>query len=635
MAKLWEDYGKGSFRNHAGVTTGIAANVLSACGIPQETHDDEGGKLQGVDIKRMDAMAAIKASLFERIVDNKLLELIVTPDGKAKIIEIGANAGLPGTVYYTTQSYNYKNEAVSVMVTGGAPLPERKMGGFKELLHSTFHVKYWTADIIQGSCAMKSLKRFVTITYDDPHKASSYDDGIDNLYNITNAFESLAGYVYDIDNGTDDRYVEITYSEKATVPIKVDGLGTLAITDLAAADYTNENPECLRGIGEIAECGEGAVVLEIPSELRYTGSWFNNPIDKFLGVAGVYVVGNRISVGFRPKEEANSMEKPTKDNTGLWIAQPDTTLDIIKLTEGQNYAVAYEGDSVCIQFADRSPLDMQGLFGMGVSVRIPAWADNSTGVYTQTLDILPISETEALNVREIWAAIDVSSPCINIFDPKGDAMTIANSMSIKVAPITIVNKPAPVALNGESIDLSDGVEDHDPTTAQAFSSTQMEEALDRMNGSVGISVNMSSFTNEGDVATFSQNLHDMYDQDKGTSTIYTCGPDCDAEIGDDIGGSIVNSIEYRYNDSSSYTVSVATGPKFSSNFMASVNGGVYQKKSESVTMEGTIVADYGNGGHYSVLLEGLGRREALNSTMEVLRTGDIVTVTVHNNPVES
>jgi hypothetical protein len=634
MAKLWDDYGKGSFRNKVGTTKGIAADVLSVCGIPQAMHDDPGGTLPGVDIKRMDAMSAIKASLFERVVDNKLLELIVDKDGNAVIKEVGADSSKVSDLYYTTQAYAYKNDNVAVMVTGGVPLPERRIGQFTELLSSEFDVMYWAADIVNSACAMQSLKRYVTITYDDPHFTSSYEDGIDNLYEVTDPFETVIGYVYDVDYGTADPYVEITFSNKATVPIRVNGFGTLAITALAAGEYTNEDSECQRGLGSITECGPGAVTVEIPDELRYTDN-FLNPVDKFLGVAGVYVVGYKVAVGYLPTSESESMNTPGESNIKLWVVPEDTTRDIVKLTEGKNYAVAYDGENVCIQFADRSPLDMQGICGAAMEVRIPSWSAKSDA-FTQTVDILPISETEALVVQEIWATIDVASPCINIFDPKGTAMDIAKSMSIKVAPITMLKEPAPVAVNGNSINLDDGMEDHDPTTTQGFSKSEMEDAMDGMNGSVGMNVNMSCFISKGDVASFSENLKALYEGDNGVVTIYLCGPDAEAEIGDSTpDGGVVNGIEYRYNDSASYTVSVTSGPKFASNFVASVGGGTYVKKDESVTLEGVVVADYGNGGHYDVLLEGLGRREALNSTMDVIRVGDIVSVTVHNNPVES
>ena len=634
MPKLWDSYGQGSFRNKVSSTSSVATSVLSACGIPQGTHDDIGGSLPGIDIKRMDATAAIKASLFERVVDNVLLEMAVNRQGEVFFKEVGGTSCTLADLYYTTQSYTYKNEGVSVMVTGGAPLPTRHVGSYTELLSQAFHVKYWTADVVNSACAMESLKRYVTITYDDPHLSSSYKDGIDNLYNVVDPFESILGYVYDVDYGTSDPYVEITYSNKATVPIKVSGLGTLAKVDLAAKDYTNEDADCMRGLGSIVSCGDGAVTLDIPRELRYDGH-FSNAIDKFLGVSGVYVVGYKVAIGFLPKEESASMTAPTTENVGLWVIPEDTTKDIVKLTEGKNYAVAYDGTSVCVQFADRAPLDMQGICGEGVNCLIPSWAASSD-TFSQTMDILPISETEALVVREIWAAIDVASPCINIFDPAGDAMSIATSMSIKIAPVTMKKPPAPVALNGESINLADGMEDHDPTTTQSFSSSAMEQAMDSMSGNVGMSVNMACFTKESDVTSFSGNLKTFYDNDRGTGTIYLCGPGASAEVGDLApDGGIVNSIEYRYNDSSSYTISISSGPKFASNFIASVGGGTYIKKDESITVEGTVVLDYGNGGHYEVSLEGVGRTEALNGTMDVIRTGDIVSVTIHNNPVEA
>lgn len=634
MPRSWESYGKGSFRNKKGSYSGVAAQVLTACGIPQGAHAGSGGgSLSGVDIKRMDAMAAIKASLFESIIGGSLLELIVDHTGVAKIVEVGAGSASLSDVYYTIQSYSFRNNSSAVMVTGGTPLPERSVGGYIELLSTSFNVKYWQADVIMSACAMANLKRFVTITYDDPHRSSNYNDGIDNLYNVTNPFESVVGYAYDVENGTDDPYVEITHSDKATVPIRVSGLGVLAITELAAADYTNEDKDCMRGLGSTVTCGAGAVTLEIPSELRFE-SRVHNSVDKFLGVSSVYVVGYKATMGFLPKTDTDSMSVPSSSNVDVWIIPEDTTLDIVKLDEGKHYAVGYDSSEVCIQFADRAPLDMQGICGEGVEVLIPSWVASNDS-FSQTVDLLPLNESEVIVVTEIWAAIDIDSPCINIFDPKGSAMDIAESMSIRIAPIKLIKNPAPVGYNGSSVDLKDGVADHDPTTTQDFQSSAIENAMDAMNGKVGMSVTMACFTSESEVATFSGNLQNLYDGDSGVSTVFLCGPGSHAEPGDSCGGGIVNSVEYRYNDSASATVSIETGPKFASNFVGSVSGGTYSKAVESVTLMGTVVGDCGNGSHYTVFLEGIGRTEAMSGVIDIIRVGDIVSVSVNNNPVEA
>ena len=632
MAKLWDFYGQGSFRNKVSNNTGIAKAVLDACGIPQGSHKSDGGALSGVDIKRMDALAAIKASLFEELKNGSLYELTTNNTGDAVIITVG-EAGSLSDVYYTMQTYSYFNKAVAVMVTGRTPLPERKIGGYTELLSSMFNVMYWEADVIQSACAMRDFKRFATITYNDPHLSSSYEDGIDNLYDVTDPYESVLGYIFDVDYGNSDPYVEITFSQKSTVPIKLSGIGTLATVPMAAGDYTNESPDCLRGIGVTTECGEGAVTIEVPDSLimddRVTSS-----TSKLIGISGIYVVGYKVSVGYKPKTESDSISAPSVENTGVWIAPEDTTLDIIKLTDGTNYGIGYDGNTICVVFADRSPLDMQGLCGEGVEVNIPAWS-SFADTYTQTVDLLPISETEAIVVKEVWAAVDVNSPSINIFDPNGAAMDIAKGISVRIAPITITQEPAPVALNGNLIRQDDNIVDHDPTTTQNLSSSAMEDALDSMNGKVGMSVTLSSLSSS-EAVSLSNTLYDMYSNDNGVGTTYICGPGCGyVPVGSSVGGGIVNSVEYRYNDKSSYTVAVNTGPMFNSNFVASVDSGTYIKKTEDVTLEGVIVADMGDGVHYQVRIEGLGRREAMNSTMDIIRVGDIVSVKVSNNPVES
>ncbi len=51
-------------------------------------------------------------------------------------------------------------------------------------------------------------------------------------------------------------------------------------------------------------------------------------------------------------------------------------------------------------------------------------------------------------------------------------------------------------------------------------------------------------------------------------------------------------------------------------------------------LRGTVIADLGNHIHYRVRIDGFGEQVAINCQSEVLRVGDKITCTVHNNPVE-
>jgi hypothetical protein len=118
-------------------------------------------------------------------------------------------------------------------------------------------------------------------------------------------------------------------------------------------------------------------------------------------------------------------------------------------------------------------------------------------------------------------------------------------------------------------------------------------------------------------------------------TIYTCGPECNPKLGGygDSDG-VINAIRYNYTDSGSYTVSVTEGPKLVGN-LAQVDGGPSMKMAENFSASGVIIDKAGDNIHFKVRIDGYGERWAVNMTHRILRIGDIIQCTVHNNPVEA
>ncbi len=163
---LWTSYNDGTFTDGIASSSSIAAKVLSSCGISASGFD-VGGALKHVDIKHMDALTAIKASLFESLATSSALYEIAT-DSKGDIVckEIGSGGGGGSTdVYYSVQSSSYSTAVASVMVTGQDPLPERKLRSFTDVLNSNFHKRIWDSSVINSGCTMPGYKQYAIITY--------------------------------------------------------------------------------------------------------------------------------------------------------------------------------------------------------------------------------------------------------------------------------------------------------------------------------------------------------------------------------------------------------------------------------------------------------------------------------------
>jgi hypothetical protein len=99
-------------------------------------------------------------------------------------------------------------------------------------------------------------------------------------------------------------------------------------------------------------------------------------------------------------------------------------------------------------------------------------------------------------------------------------------------------------------------------------------------------------------------------------------------------GGIINQINYSYTDSQSYTISVNEGPKLVGQ-LAQIGTGPYFKAAEDVSRGGIIIEDPGNHINYTVRLDQYGDRPAINCCDQILRTGDRVSCTIHNNAVEA
>ena len=231
--------------------------------------------------------------------------------------------------------------------------------------------------------------------------------------------------------------------------------------------------------------------------------------------------------------------------------------------------------------------------------------------------------------------MDLDTPSISIHDPNGDAYGLASSISYELMPIIVRDEPPPVAFNGELITQSDGIADNDPTSRQSsFTNTAMEQVLTHMDAGGGITLNLS-FLNESECQGLSRTLHDYINSDSGTQTVYTCGPNCNPKLGAPATGGVINSISYQYTDSNSYIVSVTVGSRLvTDSNLAGISGGPYLKKVETVSCRGTVISDLGNHVHFKVRIDGVGEQTAVNCQPEVLRVGDKVTCTLHNNPVE-
>jgi len=640
----------------------VAELVLLNYGI--EFRDLSGGgdgSLDTLDVKRMDAMTLVNLSLIQRgITRGAFVEPIVGNDGIVEFRAIDTYDGNISDVYYEISTAHNTEQVQAVMVTGGRPLPEVRELEWKPVWGEEGATIYHMRDMLDN-CWKKNFSRHATIVFDDPQLTSKYEDGIDNLYEIgrDNPWDRIVGYARFINPGVNaTKDTTVIYNKTAIVPIQVgtsDGSGKdggpfmgqlQPLPNLTGEEILSG--DCWAGQGIDANADNG-VEIEIPEDLRYD-SIRGSIKDKLVRVTNIYVIGEKINLlWWAPIGEAESLIRPPTTTTCRLTADINNNRKTTKkLEEGRHYSIAYKGEGgkrqPYVVFAKDPRFGDPFAYGQNtiysVNPRCEYARQNEISNEPRLGAILPFSKVEGFLVTEIWAEVELETSSISIYDPNGEdnkALEIAFDLEYYLAAIVVAEPPNPAGYTGPSAegDVIDQtpVADTDPTTMDSnFDKTEMEIYMDEMQGG-GMALTWS-FLTEDDVGPASKLLYNhMYSS--VTEKTYTCGPNCDPILGGyGTGGGVVNAIRYSYSDNGSYTVSVTEGPTLVGQ-LTQIDGGPTQKMAETFNATGPIIAVAGDNIHFKVRLDGFGERWAINTAATILRKGDVVSCTVHNNPVEA
>jgi hypothetical protein len=651
--KFWATFGTSAAFAEvkcSGDSGSLAADVLSTYGI--RCGSTIGGNLPNLDIKRMDAIQVIKLSLLEASAnDGQIYEPIMSSEGVVDFVAIGGETGLSGgDVYYEIQTGTYKESCGGVMIIGAMPLAARKEVVWKPIWQGGEKAIYDTTLLVNEHCLSDEFSQQATIVFNDPHLDSKYEDGINNLYELTskNPYDHILGYANYIDwpgAETDkDAVIKKEDTAKILLPLPAGTLGTL-VTRPPLDTMGYDNPGCYELGGVTVQNIEEGVRVEIPTAFRFESVRGTN-VDKLQSVSDVYVIGIEISdMRGVPRSDADAANPmPEKGSAICTIKMKKSYKECFKLSKGSHYVVGYseeEQKTPYIIFIDNTrtydPIKIDGKIPTQFNISPDSvWTNN--GSPTGEGIILPTGGTHGILVTSIFVSVLLDTPSIVVFHPDGKnrkARSIAETLTYWVTPLVSVELPRPIAFNGQILNTQDSIIDHDPTTTQNLEDTEYEKALDEMQGN-GMSLNLS-FLNSDQCQKLSGALHSFLNSadSGGTESTFVCGPETEAFLGGTgPNGGIVNSITYSYQDSNSYTISVNTGSTILGD-MSQVEGGASPMRSEDISAVGTIIQDMGNHVNFKVRMDGFGERIAVNLSHHILRVGDKVSCTVHNNPVES
>jgi hypothetical protein len=677
----------------------IIIDVLNTFGVPHDIKTSsfilKAGKLDNIDLKRIDPVSAIKASLLEIYAfGGDLTEFAIDSDGEAYIYTVGeggSNSDI--SPYYSVKSHAFTPKVGGVMVTGRKPMQERITDSPEVHIIGGDAINYTIFDAthLDSACVVGGFTTHACITYNDPIGTAntSYNNGIKDVTEL-GPNDTIEGWIWYINPGNNvSSTVNIAQQAQASVPIFIDkdGVGKLPTEEatlftIGASGHNNSPPVgipidrkqstaipggsydvCNTFDETDAEVGSTCLPLTLPMVEGLT--YVNHrgiETSKLLNISGVYCLAVDLTVcAGRPKVHTAGLENPNKpENTQLCISAQNAAPAIYKFEPAKDFLIVYPTDdsvgledydirkqTPCLQFARNCRPNDLAVFGTDV----PFYVDKDSQVLVELFSESPVpppgntplagygtvlpknNDGTGLLLKQLWVQVDLETPCFVITDPRGKAIESARSLEVSVKPIIVRELPQPVAINGVLINREFDKVDSDPTTTQDFEETDFERAMAQMSSGRTLNVSLSSLGEE-EVETLSKNLYDLMSSDIGFSYSHICGPTETPSLGSTgPNGGIINSIEYNYSDSGSYLITVNEGPKFFGDF-SGLDGGFYTKKVEDINAKGTVIQDYGNHIDFKIRVDGIGNILAINCCSEIIAVNDRVSVTIHNNEVE-
>jgi hypothetical protein len=397
----------------------------------------------------------------------------------------------------------------------------------------------------------------------------------------------------------------------------------------------------------------------------------------FIGVVDIVFSGRKV------RSMTTSPGAPSFGVKGLVKTVVSPNKELISLQQGKNwtYEVDPASEDVIVHLFSVIEDDFTAFVCETYRDPLSATGNPSSDFVTFTSDNLFTSEETLSNFNDhicnigdalgyrvnegrLCIVVERKRPSIDIFSPLGNALDLAQEISITYTPIVVIDLPAPIAYASTSpltsidgtrtivsegiINQADGIVDSDPTTDQDLEDSELSILQDNTNGST-IDITLPFAFGEIPDPAYPQGVRQGTEcleiarnflalQNRVITThSMILGPDSTPRLGDyvtlpngEIG--VINDINYSYSDASQYLITITVGPMYMS--AGSFNDAKYQLQTEEVSREGMVIQDAGNGAEYTVRVEGLGEFPCLLMTLEDISVGDRVGVKIYNNPVE-
>jgi len=629
----------------------VAAAVLAAFDIPQDG-SVEGGKLPGLDINNMNALSALKLSVFEDFLRNgQYYEVYADVDGLAKRFDIGAtSANLAVRYSVPTRRINYPVDQTKVV--GFDPPPYLYVGDTYQIIPDTegnFEAEQIAPIhlLVSKTCYELVFDRYAYYCYRAPNYASKFNDSIDSLFE-ENYDETVIAWVHNLE-GVDnigDRG-SVNFSEYTYYPLSLkDQFGDFNIELFPInIEFTSE---------EEANCWIAPEESRISKIIDLSRYKYNDPDYGGQAISDVedleyfILTGYKITFGTSWPARTRS-GRILEEGYNIYVERKDTK-EAVALQEGVDFTYWFDGDELIISAGYAQKYDWEE-FGYRIY-----WTDwdyyaGYTGEYGFVWPRLGGTGLDsgglgsAMWVDDIFIVLRRKLNSVTIFDPEGTADFTMDNVIYEVTPI-VQRDPRPATcgaartgyeygFNG-CVDWTTTIFDTDPLTIQDLYKTsdlaKLNDALAK--GVASVSIDAPYLYSENEVYTAAQTILTMFDENEIEEKVLVCSPTTEASLGESYDDAVINSISYSYNDQSAYTISITVGPMYMRD-LPSAGTNVWMMETETIKRRGTVTQSAGDGLYYVVSVEGLGEFIAVNTVVGVAspEIGDVVDIEINNVPM--
>jgi len=651
----------------------------------------KGSTLPGYDIKSRDAYQMIQLSLATELAEGTghLVECYADGNGVVHFYTIGETRSnvLGSQIFYKINTSTLSKRCDNVLVLGYDPPPKRYTGeSFNLFTFKNSIQKGWSTALDTALTDDKeSVPYPIYHTWGEilgPEQCPYYKEGYieygDTFFdhnlvlqkmNIIDSskFETVSTYIYKI---------HVPWFEQASTNIKF-GNTTPKFIELKG---TGGNPD----FGKLQERTWQTTTKYIASLCRDgkepeadRGKRLPRSNErKFLGVREVYIHGYKLKQIREDYYGSGNDRIPGGSN--FQIDLDSALAEPFRLTRGQDYVILDDPDDreyKRIVFSANIHPDYVENFGGSIDGTIKATVrvspasiydpdtkgrvefidlydpnetytgrlkDGETVVNNQPdglpfsgpVTIFPINEGQSgYIVEKIVVIYDWDNPCIAVHDEE-NKVTKENLrlITVDVYPMIVRDEKPPISwTHGGQTELLDPTEiipDYEVATIEDLDSTTYARAFTSLEtGDIKITL---PFLDANECMIVSKFIYDMQNE-VIKQTNYICSPDSEPVLGELIDGKTINSIDYSYQDSSQYLISVNAGPMWMG--ISGWDTSIYQNKTEQIQLKGIVTGVDTNQIKCQVMIEQIGVMDCINASKEILEKGDRVAVTIHNNPV--